>query len=152
MNLKAKQMMICLMIALFFISACNRPDSPEVESGEHKALLQKGQQTLSMIDRDDTDDSEGDETFIEKSLRYLYTPHPIEADDQLLIEGLIYDLPGVTPGMVALIGEKAWVNVSFEGGELTEEQEMNEVAYILERLLEANPSYEYTVIVNHFMK
>ncbi len=148
--MKTGQWMISFILGLCFMSACNQLNLPQ---GEESSQLQEGQQVHSMMGRNTIIyDSEANETFIGKSLRSLNTPHPIEADDQLLIEGLIYDMPGVTTGMVSLIGEKAWVNVSFEEKGMTEEEEMKQKAYILERLTAANPSYEYQVIINHFMK
>ncbi len=135
------------------MSACNQSKPPEEEgNAQSGTALQEEQPAHNMVDRNiSTHSLKADETYIGKSRRYLETPHPMEGDDQLLIEGLIYDMPRVTPGMVLLIGEKAYVNVMFDEY-LTEEEEIEQTASILERLIEANPAYEYQVIINHFMK
>ncbi|MDG5787335.1 hypothetical protein QA612_07495 [Evansella sp. AB-P1] len=84
-----------------------------------------------------------------KSYRSPSHPHQTIADDQDMIEDIIYEMPGVTPGMVIIMGGHAWVNVSFEekiNGEVSEEQ----VAEIERRLYKANPRYTYQIMVNDY--
>lgn len=168
--MKIKNILICLSIVLL-MSACNSPNTPDIEGGV------RGQAENQMVHRQNKNASETKEnSFDSATTNYgaidyhqvspgntigglnvmgeefhsFHRPLPTERDDQLVIENIIYDMPGVTPGMVVLIGKRAWVNVSFEN-DLTEQQETEQIDEIKRRLLEVNPDYDYQIIINNFI-
>ncbi|WP_280770498.1 hypothetical protein [Salipaludibacillus daqingensis] len=164
--MNTKQMMICFMIALCFISACNRPNPPEVEGnaqgqaqaqsetrGERnstqkdwsRSLFGPGPANYGFINhQSDAYDPELEANVTGKSFRSLNAPRQTEGNDQDLIEATIIDMPGFTPGMVILIGSKAWVNVTVETNLNKDEQE-EQKKYVEQKLIEANPRYHYEV-------
>lgn len=76
---------------------------------------------------------------------------PEISEEQEMIEGIIYNMPNVEPGMVIIVGDHAWVNVMFDNM-LTDEERQEIVAHLEKRLHEAIPKYEYKIIVNEYMQ
>jgi len=170
-EMKVKQVMICLMIALFFISACNRPNSPEVEEhtqGEAQGQFQQQRQEDGnttnknwarslfgpgpanygyIAHRSAPYDPVTESNITGKSFRSLNAPRQTDGDDQELIEATIVDMPGYSPGMVILIGGRAWVNVTVETS-LTQEQQKQHTSYLKQELTKVNPRYEYEVKIS----
>jgi len=152
MNMKLKQLSICLMIALFIISACNRPNPLE---GENNA--QGKGQTSSEVDRHGEQNKyeeiglqatfnylAGATNVIETKFNSLNILEETKRDDERLIEKVIYDIPEVTPSLINIIGERVWVYVLFERS-LTLEEEEEKKSYIEDELFKANPRFEYEV-------
>ncbi|PYZ92479.1 hypothetical protein CR194_12460 [Salipaludibacillus keqinensis] len=161
--MKTKQIIICLLITCIFLGACNQPKPPEVE-GEVQAqfhtevkrkdwgrsLFGPGPASYGTIAKQgEPYDPATESNVTGKSFRSLNTPRQTEADDQEMIESVIYDIQGVTPGMVILIGGRAWVNVMFDEN-LNQQQQDQLVNEIEQKLIDANPRYDYEVIVNLF--
>ncbi len=71
-------------------------------------------------------------------------------EDQDMIENIVYETEGVTPGMVVIVGGQAWVNIMFNdnGQGLTQQDQDQKVSEVEEKLKQANPRYEYRVSVN----
>lgn len=168
--MKIINILICLSIVLL-MSACNSPNTPEADGDvqgqtENQMVHQQNKNTIDTkenpFDYATTNygaidyhqvlpgNTVGGLNVMGEGFRSLHAPHPSESDDQLVIENIIYDMPGVTPGMVVLIGKRAWVNVSFEN-DLTEQQETEQTDEIRRRLIEVNPDYDYQIIINNFI-
>jgi hypothetical protein len=85
------------------------------------------------------------------SYRSPATPRQDLGDDQDRMETLVYQYPGVTPGMVIIMGRRAWVNIMFDEP-LTGQEEEDKIRELEQKLIDDNPRYEYRVIVNDFMR
>lgn len=163
--MKAKQMIICVTIALFFISGCNQPNSPEVEEdaqgetqaqqlqSEHytpkkdwtRSLFGPGPASYgSIADQSAPYDPVTESNVNGKSYRSLNAPRQTEEDDQIQIRNVIDDMPGFEPSMVILVGGHAWVNVTAESN-LTKKQQEEQTTYIKQELIKANPRFDYKV-------
>lgn len=165
--MKAKQLIICVTIALFFISGCNQPNSPEVEKdaqGENQAQAQQLQSEQytpkkdwtrslfgpgpasygSITDQSAHYDPVTESNVTGKSYRSLNAPRQTEDEDQIQIRNVIDDMPGFEPSMVILVGAHAWVNVTAESN-LTKKQQEDQTTYIKQELNEANPRFDYKV-------
>lgn len=75
---------------------------------------------------------------------------PTISEEQEMIEGIVYELADVEPGMVIIVGNQAWVNIMFDNNLPVEERERI-VIDLEKRLYQANPKYEYQIIVNEYM-
>jgi len=163
--MKTKTTLISFLIVFCLMSGCNRPNTPETDGNVQGQAQHQNQHDGNSIEIKQWMTSLGPGTTKYGAIDYhhvsLYDQvtgakttgegfHALEEDDQLIIENVIYDKPGVTPGMIILIGNRAWVNVSFER-ELTEVEANEEIAEIKERLRQVDPRYEYEVIINEFI-
>lgn len=147
--------MIFLTVALSVMSACNQPNSPEVEAdarvetqNQHEIRV-KGKVRQDTYGAMDIQAERLNETAIiptvtENNVRSLNDFREREIDNEILIEQIIYDMPEVTPVRISIIGERVWVLVSFETS-LTLEEEKQKKAQIKQELASAYPRYEYDV-------
>ncbi|MCE7792455.1 hypothetical protein K8O68_08500 [Salipaludibacillus sp. CUR1] len=168
--MKQKNIFLYTLLIILMVAGCNGPNPPEMDGeaqGQYqgetlfqrkdwgRSLFGPGPINYESINRQkEPYDPITESNVTGKSFRSLDTPRQTEADDQDKIETAIYDMPGVTPGMVILIGGNAWVNVMLEDQYETssQEQESQILADIEKRLKEVNPRYDYKVIINKFME
>ncbi|MFA9559877.1 hypothetical protein ACERII_21420 [Evansella sp. AB-rgal1] len=153
---------LSMLLLLLMGTACNDLDTPEVqglntnttnnevEKDWAESLFGPGPANYGAArDRREPSDPITESNYTGKSYRDPVHEHPTEGQDQDRIENVIYDMPGVTPGMVIIMGSHAWVNVTFEdriNGNVQEDQ----VREIEEKLREAMPRYNYEIIVNNY--
>ncbi|WP_416147784.1 hypothetical protein ACM26V_16280 [Salipaludibacillus sp. HK11] len=146
--------MISLSIVLFLITACNNPKLPEEnENVRGQAAQYQNQLRQGMAKTDEWMENifeDGLTNYTGEGFPSVHVPEENAGDYQLVIENIIYDIPGVTPGQVIVVGERAWVNVSFER-ELTEPEAAEQIANIKEQLNQAIPNLHYEVIINEFI-
>ncbi|ADU32326.1 hypothetical protein [Evansella cellulosilytica] len=157
-----KYTLIGMTLLLFVMTGCNENlDNPEVggmntEPGSSmvkdwgESFFGPGPANYGAIEEHNAPSDPNTETNTTgKSYRDPVKAHQTEEDDHEMIENIVHNTPGVTPGMVMIVGSNAWVNVSFEeriNGNVSSEQ----VREIERQLYEANPRYNYRVIVNDF--
>ncbi|SDZ45159.1 hypothetical protein SAMN05421736_11341 [Evansella caseinilytica] len=153
-----------LGLLLLFVTGCNNDlDTPEVR-GLHsdsnaqvsrdqrdwaESLFGPGPANYGTVDDTEAVDNIGEQNTTGQSFRSPSAPHPNIGEDQDTMERIVHDIPGVSPGMIILVGGQAWVNIMFEENVTDSEQE-NQVREIERRLIEANPRYSYQVIVNEY--
>lgn len=157
------------MTGLILVSGCNRPNPPEVEEGTTgyhvqeqvgerqkdwtRSMFGPGPINYEFIRRQNESYKTSEANVTGRSYRSLNSPRQTEEDDQQLIEDIIYEMDGVVPGMVILIGAQAWVHVMPEDASpqsYTKEEEDKLKGQIEDELKKGNPRYHYRVILNKF--
>ncbi|UTR12224.1 hypothetical protein MM300_08025 [Evansella sp. LMS18] len=149
----------CLL--LLFIPACNNIDTPDVggfttdtnkQKDWNRSLFGPGPANYGIVERmNEPFDPVNEANNTGTSYRSPATPRQDLGDDQDRMETLVYQYPGVTPGMVIIMGRRAWVNIMFDEP-LTGQEEEDKIRELEQKLIDDNPRYEYRVIVNDFMR
>ncbi|MDQ0257173.1 hypothetical protein J2S74_004631 [Evansella vedderi] len=154
-------------LLLLIITGCNDLDTPEVggfgnntnpqtahgQKDWGESLFGPGPANYGVAQHNQQDrvDNFSEINSTGKSYRSPQAPHPTHADDQERMENIVYDYPNVVPGMVVIMGGQAWVNIMHEDHPnpgVSQEENNRRVQEIEERLIQANPRYNYRVIVN----
>ena len=146
----------CMLLLL--IPACNNLDTPEVKgmntnTGEQKdwnrSLFGPGPVNYGVVDRmDEPFDPVNEANNTGSSYRSPATPRQDHGEDQTMIENIIYEMPGVSPGLVILTGGRAQVNITFNDDGISPEQEEAKIRELEAMLYNANPRYNYKVTRN----
>ncbi|MCR6112372.1 hypothetical protein HXA35_18735 [Bacillus sp. A301a_S52] len=167
--MKVKKIIMLMMIGMILLNGCNRPNPPEMEEGAAgyhvqeqveerqrdwtRSMFGPGPINYDFIERQNEPYKISEANVTGRSYRSLNSPRQTEEDDQKLIEDIIYELDGVVPGMVILVGAQAWVNVMPDDASpqsYTKEEEDKLKDKIEDELKKGNPRYHYRVILNKF--
>ncbi|UCZ53039.1 hypothetical protein LGQ02_20050 [Bacillus shivajii] len=150
---------LALLFLLLSSTACTEMDPPEAQGLGNQGEARKdwGESLFgpgpinygNVTDRPERHTNVSELNTTGTSYRSPEASRQTLADDQDIMETIIYEMDRVEPGMVIITGGQAWVNVMFERG-MEQQEKQDLIEEIEDRLYDANPRYHYRIIENTF--